>query len=100
MCCAAGVDLSPNALGYIYLHRHHKRLWLLLGHSGSGQYYFCCGACSHCKHLPVGFLGYQALRLESEHLFPGKVWNLGLRSQGRCRHQAGRLVCVSMMGKF
>lgn len=81
MRCAAGGDLSLNTLGYIYHHRHHKRLWLLLGHSGRGQYYFCCGACSHCKHLPVGFLGYQALRLESDHIFLGKsgIWGFAAR---------------------
>lgn len=86
MCCTVGLDLPPSsALSYIYLHRHHKRLWLLPGHSGKGQYYFCCVDHSAVTHLPAGLLGYQALSGVCPS-FPLKfgVWGILCGVSGPC----------------
>ncbi|CAG5896189.1 unnamed protein product [Menidia menidia] len=65
-----------SALGYIYLHPHHKRLRLPLGHSGKGQHYFCCvDRSTACAYLWV-YWGIKLLEW-SWNIFSFKAWSFG-----------------------
>lgn len=78
-----GLTLPPvSPLSYIYLHPHHKRLRLLLGHSGEGQYYFCC-----VDHRPVRTYLYLCWEIELDlWTFPLKfvIWGFPSGVSGNC----------------